>query len=178
MAHPPATRLAPLSPFPHSRFLRLAVAAAGGILAVAGCSGTQAAAPASADHGTLTPSSSAPAPSPKPSLPTAADGTNLQACSRGHCEVRVGPAARIPVPPSMLVASLRVRSVRAGKVTLLGRIIGNNSSGNCYVNCNESSSGNRFRLTLGVGATGTQNHLSITVRTISGQLAVLRITRV
>ncbi|WP_139632511.1 hypothetical protein [Nonomuraea phyllanthi] len=107
---------------------------------------------------------------------TASDGDNLKACADGRCEVRAGAGAKLPVPRKMGVASIRVRSVEPDTVTIVGRYIGNSSSGTCDGSmCESSSSNGEFKVSMGPDSTATQNGLSITVVTVEDGHAVLRL---
>ncbi|GAA3241278.1 hypothetical protein [Nonomuraea helvata] len=181
---------------PHRLIAAVAAVVAGGMLALAGCasggdtspdaltqsgSPSSSAPPAAADDDAqddATPDTSTRSGTPGSSgLPAAADGTDLSACVDGRCEVRVGAAARLPVPRRLRVASVRVQSVGFDTVTVVGRYLGYSQRGFCTgVSCNSSSSDGRFRLVLAADSTATENGLSITAVAVNGESAVLRLT--
>lgn len=153
-----------------SRFQTL-IAATGGALLLAGCgSGHDASSHAPSPSTSAKPSASASAPV------SAADGTDLKACADGKCEVRVGPSARIPVPRRLEVASVRVQSVRATEVTIVGRYTGNRTGGSGSGNFSADSSNGKFRLTIGLNSEATENGLDVAVLALQGGYAVLRIS--
>lgn len=156
-----------------SRRGALLTAVAGVMLALAGCGqGDDVISPPS-------PARSESSAAASPALPTAADGANLGACRDGRCEVRVRASAEIPVPRSLRVDSVRVQSVGADTVTIVGRYLGDQTGGFCTgVNCSSSGSGDGFRLTLGPDSTGSQNDLSISAVAVTGGFAVLRLAPV
>jgi hypothetical protein len=148
-----------------------------GVLVLAGCGSVG---DGSASHSSRSGSPSRGGSSSHTSaLPVAADGTDLTACADGRCEVRVGGPASIPVPHGLGVSSVRVRSIGSDDVTVVGRFTGNRQSGFCTGrSCSSSGSGDGFTLTLGADSTGSENGLSITVVTVGGGSAVLRLAPV
>lgn len=155
-----------------TRAARPVATAAAVMLALAGCGQGGEAAP-------RPPSRSESSSSGPPVLPTPADGSNLTACRDGRCEVGVNASMKIPVPRSLRVDSVRVQSVGAHTVTIVGRYLGNRNGGFCTgVNCSSSGSGKGFRLTLGPNSTGSENDLSITAVAVNGGVAVLRLAPV
>jgi hypothetical protein len=159
----------------HSRCRKL-IAATCGVLVMVGCGSGRDTSPHTSPHDSAHGASS---PSGSASVPAApADGADLTACADGRCEIRVGPSARIPVPSGLGIASLSVRSVGSGTVTVVGRDIGDDHSGTCESNCSGTSVDNGFQLTLGPGGTGSQNRLSITAVAVHGGFAVLRLAPV
>lgn len=108
-------------------------------------------------------------------LPNASDGTNLQACASGNCEVRVGPSTQIPLPSSMLVEALQVQSIGSNSVTVTGRSTDNFLSPRCSRNCRSSSSNGSFQFTFSARGEGSVNKLDVTMVGTDGKSAVLRI---
>lgn len=108
-------------------------------------------------------------------LPSASDGTNLQACASGNCVVQVGPSAQIPLPSSSQVQSLQVQSISDNSVVITGRDIGLSFSGDCSGNCKRSTSGGSFQFTLGPRGQATENNLSVNLVGTDGKSAVLRV---
>lgn len=108
-------------------------------------------------------------------MPDASDGANLSACADGHCEVRVGAGASIPVPSDFMVSSVSVESLDADTVTITGSDIGSSSSGGCYGGCDGSSDNGAFRYVLQEGGTGVENGLRITLEGVDGTHAVVRV---
>ncbi|WP_067461906.1 hypothetical protein [Actinomadura macra] len=149
-----------------SRFLAL-IAATGGGLALVGCASS--------------PDTSSPSSGPRSSRAsasasvTAADDTNLAACTDGRCEVRVGASAKIPVPRRLEVASVRVQSVSATDVTVVGRYLGDSTTGTGSGNFSSESADGRFRLTVGLNSVAIQNGFAVAVLALQGGQAVLRI---
>ncbi|MBB5936937.1 hypothetical protein [Streptomyces zagrosensis] len=114
--------------------------------------------------------------SPKPALPRAADGVMLSACADGRCEVRVDSSARISVPARLQVASLRVRSIASGRVSISGRYLGQQGGGGCSGTYCSSSSGNgEFTVTMGWQSAARENGLLIEVVAVNEGNAVLRL---
>jgi hypothetical protein len=109
-------------------------------------------------------------------LPSASDGTNLQACASGTCVVQVGPSAQIPLPSTYRVESLQVQSIAPDSVTLTGRK-SFNTSPNCRRNCRSSSSNGDFQFTFSTRGEGTVDKLDVTLVGTDGKQAVLRIVR-
>lgn len=115
-----------------------------------------------------------PAPS-SPSLPAAADGTNVSACSDGTCEVSVGPGTAIPLPARTGAKNVKVTAVTRDRVTLTGEDSGDSSSGSCTgQSCDSNVSNGVFTITLGPDSEDTQNGLSIAVESVSDGQAVLK----
>lgn len=111
-------------------------------------------------------------------LPAAANGTNLSACASGSCEVLAGAGAHIPVPSSLLVEDVKVESVTANTVTIVGNDLGDQHGGTCSGNsCTASGSGDGFQIEMGSGSTGTENNFSVSVIAIEGGQTILRIAR-
>lgn len=144
-------------------------------LVLGGCSSTEtdtASPPSTAAglNGNATPTM---APS-SPSLPTAADGTDVAACSDARCEVSVGPGTAIPLPASTDVKNVKVTTVTGDRVTLTGEDTGNSSSGSCTGQCDSNDSNGFFTVTLGPDSEDTQNGVSIVVERFGGGRVVLR----
>jgi hypothetical protein len=149
------------------------IAAAGGALVLAGCgSGHDAASQAPSSSGPARATASASASAPIAS----ADGTDLKACADGRCEVRVDQGARIPVPRRLRVASVRVRSVSATAVTIVGSGIGNSSNSRGTGNFSAESTNGEFRITMGADSEVSQNGLNIAVVALQDEYAVLRLS--
>jgi hypothetical protein len=177
-----ASGAAPTTAGPYRRSPVL-LAAAGVLLAVAGCESS------TAGHGVA--ASSQPAGGPgagqqsgtataaPPATPTgappAADGTDTSACADARCEVSVRGGAALPVPASTKVRNLNVAAVTGDRVTLTGRDIGDSSSGLCTGQCDSSSTNGVFTIKLGSGSRATENGLSITVERITDGAAVLKL---
>jgi hypothetical protein len=154
------------------------VTAAGVTVLIAGCGSTQDSPPRGSLNTVPASSAATSAPATPAGLPEAADGTDLHACADGRCEVRVAPAAQIPVPSSLWVGSLRVQSISSDEVTIVGRDVGNHHGGGCSGNCSGGGSNDGFKLTLGPGGSGSENKLSIALVAIGGGAAVLRLAPV
>ncbi|MFI0355298.1 hypothetical protein [Actinomadura sp. 9N407] len=141
-----------------------------GVLVSAGCgSSDDASSDVSPPPTSAKASASPPAPSVSPS-----DGTKLAACADGKCEVRVGPGARIPVPRRMKVHSVRVQSVSAADVTIVGRYTGDSVSNMGSGNYSFETDKGKFKLTMGLNSWAAQNDFAVAVVAIHGGFAVLR----
>jgi hypothetical protein len=154
------------------------IVAAGGALVLAGCgSGHDTPSHASSPSGPAKASPSAPASASGPAslADAAADGTDVKACADGRCEVRVTAPARIPVPRRMKIASVRVQSVSAKAVTIVGHEIGNSSNSSVIGNVSAESNNGVFRLVMGADSEVRQNGLHLTVVALDDEFAVLRI---
>lgn len=134
---------------PRARVLLVTVIAAG----LTGCSAPDAPSPAAPASPPATPSTTAIAPLP----PAAADGTNLEACRDGACEVRVEGPAEIPVPPGSDYRSIRVVQDGAD----LGLEV-------------RRKNGGSSRFSGGVRVSGPQG--TIEFESLGGGVAVLRLT--
>lgn len=123
-----------------------------------------------------------PAPAPPvvtaSSFPAAADGTRLDSCGTGTCEVEIQAGQQIPVPADSGVSTLRAESVEKARVSFTGRVSGNRTGGYCAGagECDSSGSDGTFDLTLGPGVTGSQNDVAITLIATDGTRAVVRLT--
>ncbi|MEC3958791.1 hypothetical protein VMT65_37550 [Nocardia sp. CDC153] len=96
----------------------------------------------------------------KSGLPTAADGTNLDACANGNCEIRVDGPTTIPIPGySRLGGPVKIGQIAPGSVTATSSLFGFPVSG-----------------TTGVGGTISLNGLSVKVVAVQGSSAVLRLS--
>ena len=110
-------------------------------------------------------------------LPHASNGTNLQACASGNCEVQVGTSAQIPLPETAFVQGLQVQAISSNSVTVTGRSVGLLHSGPCSGNCSASSSVRGvFQLTLGSQGVGVENNLQVQMLGTDGKSAVLLIS--
>lgn len=109
-------------------------------------------------------------------LPSASDGTNLQACASGNCVVQVGPSAQIPLPDTMRVDGLQVQSIGPSSVTLTGHYTGSSVGPRCSRNCRSSSTNGSFQFILDPRGEGSVNKLDVTLVGTDGKFAVLRIT--
>lgn len=147
--------------------------------------GCAAAGPETASPPQLSNTSSAPLPSaPTTSAvaqPTAKDGTNLQACSSGYCEVQVRAQDKIPLKPGLGINSLQVESILEGTITFLSTFR-NSISGSCSgaERCSSESSVGSGRMGTGrhqasAGATLTLNQLRIDVVAVTGEFAIIRL---
>lgn len=153
------------------------------LLALAGCSSTQTTPATSTTHTPPAPKLSA-SPSPTPSLtpsPKSTVSTDLSACATGHCEVQVSASARITFKPGLEIDTLRVVSIANGVVTIDTTSTSNDNGGGAYANAGTcSTSGNNGNTTnqLSVGCLVTNNRLSISVLSVSGDTAVLQLAPV
>lgn len=142
------------------RTLLIAVA----IVILVGCGGKD-------DHASV----SSPSPSATP-VRTAADGTNLNACKDGSCEVRVTLPVKIPVDSKRFkVSGLRAESSGSGAV--LFSLKGLGVSRVCFsMGCSEGSPGTDFQAPAGAGERVTANQISITVVSVTDGLAIFRLS--
>ena len=108
-------------------------------------------------------------------MPDAADGGNVTACADGHCEIRVGAGAQIPVPADFMVFAVGVQTVASDSVTIVGDDSGDSSSGGCYGGCDGSSNNGSFTYVLKKDGTGVENGLSVTLEGVDGKHAVLKV---
>lgn len=134
----------------------------GGVLTIAavlvGCGSAPAAPPAPGSAGSSTPTTSSSPSAPASPVPPAADGTNLDACRDGRCEVVVRSGTVIPLDPSFGVARLLVARVGDGSAKLE-----QTEEGGSGMN---TASG-------GEGSTITTDGLTVTVESVSGDAAVV-----
>lgn len=121
----------------------------------------------SAESGTASPIPTA--------APTAADGTNVAACSDAKCDVSVGPGTAIPLPASTGVRNLKVTTVTSDRVTFTGEDTGNSSSGTCTGQCDSTDSNGVFTVTLGPDSEDTENGMSIAVEGFDNGRVVLKL---
>jgi hypothetical protein len=129
----------------------------------------------SAVSGTAVTGTALPRPTAAPTTPlTAADGTNVSACSDATCEVGVGPATAIPLPASTGVQDVKVTTVTRDRVTLTGAATGSSSSGSCTGQCDSGESNGVFTVTLGPASEDTENGVSIVVEGFSNGRVVLK----
>jgi hypothetical protein len=122
-----------------------------------------------------TPSAGNSAPTSAAPSASAADGSDVAACSDAKCEVSVGEGTAFSLPKSAGVEALKVTAVTADRVTLTGHDIGHGGSGSCVGECSVNDSNGVFTITLGDDSRATQNGLSIAVKDISGGLAILEL---
>jgi hypothetical protein len=109
----------------------------------------------------VTPSAPPKPPKPTKPVPTAADGTNYQACADARCEVSVRTGTRIPVKQSVLgFKTLVITRVSGGSVDFGGK------SSCCSVSGGDQQPGNTFRL----------NNLKITTIAVTPKTAILRLS--
>jgi hypothetical protein len=106
--------------------------------------------------------------------PTAADGTNISACSDAVCEVSVGPGTAIPLPASTGVKNVKVTTVTRDRVTLTGEDAGNSSSGSCTGQCDSNDSNGVFTVTLGPDSEDEENGVAVAVEGFSDGRVVLK----
>jgi hypothetical protein len=121
-------------------------------------------------------------PSPSPSLRPAADGTRLNACKDGTCEVRLTGPAKIPVAPKAKVASLKVKSFGPSEISLTAIAAstptGYEFSSSCEGDprCTTSMDNDKVDVTAHTGAKVTLNRLAVQVVSVTTGSAVLRLT--
>jgi hypothetical protein len=97
-------------------------------------------------------------PPPTGRLPAAANGTDLNACRKGRCEVQVSPHDKIPTPSP---GKITVTAITADGITLT-----------------RTSPGTVLTVSWGgPGQTSYLNDLAITLVAVADGKAVLRITR-
>jgi len=106
---------------------------------------------------------------------SAADGSDVAACSDAKCEVSVGAGTAFSLPKSVGVEALKVTVVTIDRVTLNGHDIGSSSGGGCTGECSAGDANGVFTITLGDDSRATQNGLSITVKDISNGAAILEL---
>lgn len=93
-------------------------------------------------------------------LPAAANGTDLGACSKGNCEIRVDGPTTIPVPGySRIGGSVRIGEISALSTTASTTVFGLPVSGS-----------------TGVGGTIFLNGLTVKIVAVQGSSAVLRLS--
>jgi hypothetical protein len=145
------------------------------LLMVAGCSSTTStAAPRLSSH---TSTASRTATSPTASVSPVS--TDLAACETGRCEVRVSAPAIISFKPGLQLTDLRVVSIKNGVVTIATTSTYSGGSGVASGNaitCSFSGTNETMDNEVGVGCVITNNLLSMTVLSIDGGSAVLRLT--
>jgi hypothetical protein len=107
--------------------------------------------------------------------------TDTAACATGRCEVRVSAPETIPLKPGLELTMLHVTSIKGGVVTIVttstfdGGNAGVNSSANvCSSNGTNATTTNDME----VGCTITNNELSMSVASVDGDSAVLRLVPV
>lgn len=105
----------------------------------------------------------------------AADGGNVAACADGQCEIAVPAGTAIAVPPSMAVKDLTLAEVTDDRVTITANDIGTTSNGTCSGECHLATDNGASTVTMGKDARLTENGLALTVESIDGGTAVLKI---
>lgn len=136
---------------------------------LAGCGGTP-------DTGSLEPppggdvaasGSEEPSPSPEPEpeptsdagLPDAADGSGLDACADGDCEVRVSESDEIPIDPSFGIDNFTVAEIGPDMVVIEG-----------------TGAGAYVRTSVGTQGRSTLNGITVQILAIDGDQAVLSLS--
>lgn len=145
-------------------------------LVLAGCS---SAAPAAPRHGTTTPARTTPATTQAPTPPPVS--TDTAACVTGRCEVRVSAPTTISFKPGLQLTDLRVTSIRNGTVTIVTTSTYSGGEANVYAGGGScSSNGDNATTTnaMEAGCVITNNRLSMTVLSVAGDSAVLRLAPV
>jgi hypothetical protein len=152
------------------------LAAAGVLLAVAGCESSTAGRGTGPAPRSTSGSSQGSGAATASAAPSAADGAKVSACADARCEVLVRAGTAIPVPASTRVRNLKVAAVTDDLVTLTGSDIGNSSSGVCTGRqCDISSTNGVFSIKLGSDSRAIENGLSITVSRLTDGVAVLQL---
>jgi hypothetical protein len=163
------------------RISRLAPAGVA-LLALAGCS-------SSSSHGTVAPPTTRAAGhasatgSVSPSAPpthVSTVGTDVSTCTTGHCEVQVSASTKITFKPGLDIDTLRVVAVDAGSgiVTIDTTSSSDSGSGGAYGSggtCSTTGSNSKVTNKMSVDCVITNNSLSMTVVSISGSSAVLKL---
>ncbi|MGH3381918.1 MAG: hypothetical protein ACRDP6_45035 [Actinoallomurus sp.] len=157
------------------------------LLALAGCTSTDhGAARAPATNPATATASPTPRPSPTPASPTlrkAADGTHLRRCEDGTCEVKVTGSATIPLDRRKFkVSSVRVVSIRRGAVSFTIT----SASSVMDVSCENGGCGGELVGTSPptyhpaghAGARITANKITVSVVSVAGRSAILRLSPV
>lgn len=134
------------------------------VAAITGCGSGGAAEPAqTAAAGTTSAAratATTTAPAKAKSGMAAADGTNLDACANGNCEIQVDGPTTIPTPGfTRIGGSVKIQEISPGAVTAAGSMFGFPISGS-----------------TGVGGTIFLNGLTIKVVAVQGSSAVLRLS--
>jgi hypothetical protein len=115
-----------------------AAAVAVSVLVLSGCGGSgtgtdgrSSAAPPSRSPSVAASPSRSPSPSPTGALPEAADGTDLDACYDGECEVLVTEPVDIPVDPAVYgFDTLSITAIEEDLVTVVAVVPGGFASVN------------------------------------------------
>jgi hypothetical protein len=140
------------------------------VLLVAGCGGTDGAhrrRAATAPPTTRSASPSVPPSSAPPisaTLPAAANGTDVNACSQGQCEILVTGPVAIPVSPSTGIASLSVSGISPDGVDFLAT-------------ASDGTTTNMLSQLPDQGGPSQVNHLAVLVVAYTGHSAVIRLSR-
>ncbi|AYF78209.1 hypothetical protein D7D52_35170 [Nocardia yunnanensis] len=104
--------------------------------------------------------SAASAPTPKPGLPAARNGTDLDACADGNCEIQVDGPTTIPTPGLPRIGgSVTIQQISAQAVTAAAKVFGFPAAS-----------------TAPAGGTLFLNGLTIKVVAVQGSSAVLRLS--
>ena len=155
--------------------LVLLIPAGAAVLALAGCSSSPASSVAGSNR-----SASAPTTKPTPT-PTLSVGTDLAACGTGSCVVRVSAASRITFKePELGLGALRVVSVKGGVATIETTSTTNGGGGTIYSGgdvCDFDSDNGDTTDHMGAGCHLTNNGLSLSVLSVDGDTALLRLER-
>ena len=135
---------------------------------------------ACASGATQTPSTPSPAHSTvsRPTAPSTPLSTDTTACATGRCEVRVSLPETIPLKPGLELTTLRVASIKGGVVTIVTTSTYNGGDANVYSGASTCSSNGTNETTtndMAVGCTITNNLLSMSVVSVDGDSAVLRL---
>ena len=144
-------------------------------LALAGCG--------SGGDGTRSASSSPSAHVSNPPTPRgAADGTNVNACTDGACEIEVTGPTRIPLGHGSDIASLKVTSISAGELSLTA-IAASTPTGYAFntsceggASCTTRVDNDKAYITAQAGAKITLNRLRVQVASLSDGSVTLRLS--
>jgi hypothetical protein len=107
--------------------------------------------------------------------------TDTAACATGRCEVRVSAPETIPLTPALELTMLRVTSIKGGVVTIVTTSTFNGGNAGVDSSANVCSSNGTNATTtndMEVGCTITNNELSMSVTSVDGDSAVLRLVPV
>jgi hypothetical protein len=151
--------------------LRAGVTGFACVLLIAGCGTTHGAhrTAATAPPSTAPPASPSVPPSSAPptsaTLPPAANGTNVNACAQGQCEILVTGPVAIPVDPATTgVASLAVSDISPDGVDFLATT-------------SDGTTTNMLGQLPDQGGPSQVNHLAVLVVAYTGRAAVIRLSR-
>ncbi len=141
------------------------------MLLVAGCGGTGGAQrrPAATPPPTTRSASPSVPPSSAPpisaTLPAAANGTDVDACAQGRCEILVTGPVAIPVNPGTGIASLSVSGISPDGVDFLATTT-------------DGTTTNMLGQLPNQGGPSQVNHLAVLVVAYTGHSAVIQLSRV